>query len=127
MWAVFIFPVCFAVLSKLSKILLLESEKKIWLVKNKRVCHAALGSSGAIMEMRYTLRYCTPKRAWVWVGAREKTCLLLNATENRDGRAAKWAFERIELTGPNPKESFGLSNWEMRNQGGEKGHKTVSQ
>lgn len=46
------------------------------------MCHASPGSSGAIMEMRYTPRYCTPKRAWVWVGAREKTCSLLSATEN---------------------------------------------
>lgn len=44
---------------------------------------AAAPSSGAIMEMRYTPRYCTPKRAWVWVGAREKTCSLLSVTENR--------------------------------------------
>lgn len=60
-------------------------------------------SSGAIMEMRYAPRYCTPKRAWVWVGAREKTCSLLSATENRG-------------FGSNPKtEELGNGHWREQN------------
>lgn len=68
--------------------------RKKWIVKNKCVCHTALGSGGAIMEMRYALRYCTPKRAWVWVGARWKTCSLLSTIENR-GFGSNFKTEKL--------------------------------
>lgn len=52
----------------------------------------ALGSGGAVMEMRCALQYCTPKRAWV--GARWKTCSPLTTTEHRG-------------SGSNPREKLG--------------------